>query len=128
MANWLNITVGAAIAVGYLTFSWSATGSSVGKQIAGLRVVDRGGHRLSLWRSFAQAVLSVLLPAGLLWILASRRAGPDGSRRIVWMIRRMINNLSRRPPHRPLTGAGVPGADSAGRIVGTSCFHCRHGR
>jgi RDD family len=67
MANWLNI------AVGYLTFSWSATGRSVGKQIAGLRVVDRGGQRLSLWRWFARAVLYVLLPAGLLWILASRR-------------------------------------------------------
>jgi uncharacterized RDD family membrane protein YckC len=36
-------------------------------------VVDRGGQRLSLWRSFARAVLYVLLPAGLLWILASRR-------------------------------------------------------
>ena len=63
----------ATIAVGYLTFSWAATGRSVGKQVAGLRVADRAGRRLSLWRSFARAVLYVLFPAGLLWVLASRR-------------------------------------------------------
>jgi uncharacterized RDD family membrane protein YckC len=45
----------------------------VGKQIAGLRVVDRAGRRLSLWRSFCRALLYVLFPAGLLWVLASRR-------------------------------------------------------
>ena len=44
----------------------------MGKQLAGLRVVDRGGQRLSLWRSFARAVLYVGFPAGLLWVLVSR--------------------------------------------------------
>jgi len=73
LPNWLDATVGATIAVGYLTFSWAATGRSVGKQVAGLRVADRAGRRLSLWRSFARAVLYVLFPAGLLWVLASRR-------------------------------------------------------
>ena len=73
LPNWLDATVGATIAVGYLTFSWAATGRSVGKQIAGLRVVDRAGRRLSVWRSFARALLYVLFPAGLLWVLASRR-------------------------------------------------------
>ena len=73
LPNWLDASVGAAIAVGYLTFSWSATGRSVGKQIAGLRVADRAGRRLSVRRSFARAVLYVLFPAGLLWVLASRR-------------------------------------------------------
>ena len=73
LPNWLDVSAGAAIAVGYLTLSWSATGRSVGKQIAGLRVADRGGQRLSLRRSFARAVLYVLFPAGLLWVLASRR-------------------------------------------------------
>jgi uncharacterized RDD family membrane protein YckC len=73
LPNWLDVSAGAAIAVAYLTFSWSATGRSVGKQIAGLRVVDRGGQRLTLRRSFARAVLYVLFPAGLLWVLASRR-------------------------------------------------------
>jgi uncharacterized RDD family membrane protein YckC len=63
----------AAGVVGYLALSWAATGRSVGKQLAGLRVVDRAGRRLSPWRSFMRAVLYVLFPAGLLWVLASRR-------------------------------------------------------
>jgi uncharacterized RDD family membrane protein YckC len=73
LPNWLDASAFAAVAVAYLTFSWAATGRSVGKQVAGLRVVDRAGRRLSLWRSFTRAVLYVLFPAGLLWILASRR-------------------------------------------------------
>jgi uncharacterized RDD family membrane protein YckC len=73
LSNWLDAGAGAAIAVGYLAFSWAATGRSVGKQLAGLRVVDRAGGRLVLWRSFMRAVLYVLFPAGLLWVLASRR-------------------------------------------------------
>jgi uncharacterized RDD family membrane protein YckC len=73
LPNWLDGTAGAAIAVGYLGVSWAATGRSVGKQIAGLRVVDDGGGRLPLPRSLIRAVLYVLFPAGLLWVLASRR-------------------------------------------------------
>jgi uncharacterized RDD family membrane protein YckC len=73
LPNWLDTGTGGVIAVFYLGLSWAATGRSVGKQIAGLRVVRRGGGRLSLGRSFARAVLYVLFPAGLLWILASRR-------------------------------------------------------
>jgi uncharacterized RDD family membrane protein YckC len=73
LPNWLDAGTGGVIAVFYLSLSWAATGRSVGKQIAGLRVVKRDGGRLSLGRSFARAVLYVLFPAGLLWILASRR-------------------------------------------------------
>jgi uncharacterized RDD family membrane protein YckC len=73
LPRWLDVTGGAAIAAGYLAFSWAATGRSVGKQLAGLRVVDRAGRRLSLRRALARAVLYVLFPAGLLWVLASRR-------------------------------------------------------
>jgi uncharacterized RDD family membrane protein YckC len=73
LPNWLDAGAGAAIAVAYLALTWAATGRSVGKQLAGLRVVDRGGGRLALWRSFIRAVLYVLFPAGLLWVLASRR-------------------------------------------------------
>jgi len=36
-------------------------------------VVDRAGRRLSLWRSFFRALLYVLFPVGLLWVLASPR-------------------------------------------------------
>jgi uncharacterized RDD family membrane protein YckC len=45
----------------------------VGKQIAGLRLVTQGGRRLPLWRSFVRALLYLIFPLGLLWILASRR-------------------------------------------------------
>ena len=73
LPNWLDAGAGGAIAVVYLALTWSATGRSVGKQLAGLRVVDRNGRRLALWRSFIRALLYVLFPAGLLWVLASRR-------------------------------------------------------
>jgi uncharacterized RDD family membrane protein YckC len=69
----LDVTGGAVIAVAYLAWSWAATGRSVGKQVVGLRVVDRVGRRLSLVRSLSRAVLYVLFPAGLLWVVASRR-------------------------------------------------------
>jgi uncharacterized RDD family membrane protein YckC len=61
------------IAIGYLTCGWTWTGRTVGKQVAGLRVVDRSGRRLSAIRALPRAVLCVLFPAGLLWILVSRR-------------------------------------------------------
>jgi uncharacterized RDD family membrane protein YckC len=73
LPRWLDVIGGATIAVGYLALSWAVTGRSVGKQVAGLRVVDHVGRRLSLRRSLARAVLYVLFPAGLLWVLASRR-------------------------------------------------------
>ena len=73
LPNWLGAGAGGVIAVAYLALSWAATGRSVGKQVAGLRVVGRTGGRLSLWRAFCRAVLYVLFPAGLLWVLASRR-------------------------------------------------------
>jgi uncharacterized RDD family membrane protein YckC len=73
LPNWLDAGTGGAIAVVYLGLSWATTGRSVGKQVAGLRVVGRDGRRMTLWRSFARATLYVLFPAGLLWILASRR-------------------------------------------------------
>jgi uncharacterized RDD family membrane protein YckC len=73
LPNWLDVSAGAAIAVAYLGLTWGGTGRSVGKQVAGLRVVHRAGRKLSLSRAFARATLYVLFPAGLLWILASRR-------------------------------------------------------
>ena len=73
LPNWLDAGAGGVVAVVYLTFTWAATGRSVGKQIAGLRVVTEAGRRMPVWRSFVRAVLYVLFPLGLLWVLASRR-------------------------------------------------------
>ena len=73
LPNWLDAGAGGVVAVVYLTFTWAATGRSVGKQIVGLRVVTEAGRRMPVWRSFVRAVLYVLFPVGLLWVLASRR-------------------------------------------------------
>ncbi len=60
------------LAVGYLAAGWGGTGRTLGKQLAGLRVVHRSGRRLAWGRALARAVLYVLFPAGLLWALVSR--------------------------------------------------------
>jgi uncharacterized RDD family membrane protein YckC len=73
LPSWLGATAGLAIAVGYLASGWAATGRTLGKQVAGLRVLDRGGRRIPLRRALLRAVLCVAFPAGLLWILVSRR-------------------------------------------------------
>jgi uncharacterized RDD family membrane protein YckC len=73
LPGWILSAAGGAIAVGYLTSGWIGTGRTVGKQVAGLRVLDRSGRRLSVRRAMLRAVLYVVFPAGLLWILVSRR-------------------------------------------------------
>ena len=70
---WLSGPLGAALAVAYLTAGWATTGRTPGKQLAGLRVVDRAGRRLRRSRALLRALLCVLFPAGLLWVLVSRR-------------------------------------------------------
>jgi uncharacterized RDD family membrane protein YckC len=65
--------LGALIAVCYLTFFWGSTGRTLGKQLAGLRAVNRNGGRLPPARALLRAVLCVLFPVGLLWVLFSRR-------------------------------------------------------
>jgi uncharacterized RDD family membrane protein YckC len=62
-----------AVFVLYLTFFWTATGRTPGKQVAGLRVVTEHGEPLSGPRAFARALLCVVFPAGLLWVVLSRR-------------------------------------------------------
>jgi uncharacterized RDD family membrane protein YckC len=72
LPSWLSSAAGAVIAVGYLASGWASTGRTVGKQVAGLRVLDHAGRRLSLRRALLRAALYVLFPAGLLWVLVSR--------------------------------------------------------
>jgi uncharacterized RDD family membrane protein YckC len=69
---WLSGPLGALLAVTYLAVGWATTGRTPGKQLAGLRVVDRAGHLLRPGRAVLRALLCVLFPAGLLWILVSR--------------------------------------------------------
>jgi uncharacterized RDD family membrane protein YckC len=69
----LAAAAGMVIAVCYLASGWAATGRTLGKQVAGLRVTGRSGGRLTLGRALVRAVLCLAFPAGLLWILVSRR-------------------------------------------------------
>ena len=71
--SWLGAVAGLVIAVGYLASGWATTGRTLGKQVAGLRLLDHAGGRLPLRRALLRAVLCVAFPAGLLWVLVSHR-------------------------------------------------------
>jgi uncharacterized RDD family membrane protein YckC len=73
LPSWLATAALLIIAVGYLASGWAATGRTLGKQVAGLRLLDHADRRLPLRRTLLRAVLCVAFPAGLLWILFSRR-------------------------------------------------------
>ena len=70
---WLSGPLGVLLAVAYLAAGWATTGRTPGMQLAGLRVVDLGGRLLRPGRALLRALLCALFPAGLLWVLVSRR-------------------------------------------------------
>lgn len=61
------------LAILYLTIGWSGTGRSIGKRMAGLRVLTSSGHPLKAGRALSRAVLYVVFPIGFLWVLVSRK-------------------------------------------------------
>jgi uncharacterized RDD family membrane protein YckC len=61
------------VAVAYLAFGWSTTGKTIGKQVAGLRVVSAGGEPLRLPVALLRAAFCYTFWPGLLWVLVSRR-------------------------------------------------------
>jgi uncharacterized RDD family membrane protein YckC len=65
--------LGFALSVFYLGYLWSTTGRTVGEQILGLRTLTEHGSRVPTSRAYARAILMVIFPIGLLWILISRR-------------------------------------------------------
>ncbi|GHC80131.1 RDD family protein [Streptomyces flavofungini] len=64
---------GSLVAAGYLAGGWAVAGRTPGMQFAGLRVVAASGRPLPAGRAALRAVLCVLFPCGLLWVLVSRR-------------------------------------------------------
>jgi uncharacterized RDD family membrane protein YckC len=56
----------------YLAVGWFTTGQTYGARLLGLRVVDRHGHRLGPGLALVRAVLCVLFPVLLFWVLLSR--------------------------------------------------------
>jgi uncharacterized RDD family membrane protein YckC len=70
---WSLPVVGFLVAVPYLTLTWCATGRSYGDALFGLRVVNRHGQRLTVPGSALRAILCVVFPVGLLWVVIGRR-------------------------------------------------------
>jgi uncharacterized RDD family membrane protein YckC len=62
-----------ALLVVYLTFSWTTSGRTIGKQVMGLRVTDQRGGRLRGGRALVRAILSATFPIGLLWCAIDHR-------------------------------------------------------
>jgi uncharacterized RDD family membrane protein YckC len=64
-------TVGGLLLTVYLALSWMGNGRTYGNHVMGLRVVNHRGQRLHPVVSFVRAVLYVIFPIGLLWVLVS---------------------------------------------------------
>lgn len=67
----LVLVLGGIVSVLYLTATWGTTGHSYGKHVLGLRVVGPFG-RVRIPGAFVRAVLCVIFPIGLAWVLVSR--------------------------------------------------------
>jgi uncharacterized RDD family membrane protein YckC len=63
--------VGYVLCILYLVVSWSGNGRTYGNHVMGLRVVSRQGGRLRPVAAFVRAVLCVIFPIGLLWVIVS---------------------------------------------------------
>lgn len=70
----LSVTLVLLVLVVYLAIGWSGTGRTGGKQVMGLRLVNRRGDRLTLWSALVRAVLCVAFPLGLAWCAIDRRS------------------------------------------------------
>ncbi|HTR68870.1 MAG TPA: RDD family protein [Mycobacteriales bacterium] len=71
-ATWGMPLVGAVVAVLYLAAGWSTSGRTIGGSMFGLRVVSAREHRLGGVRATLRAMLYVLFPLGLFWVVVSR--------------------------------------------------------
>jgi uncharacterized RDD family membrane protein YckC len=69
----LSLLAGAVLATGYLTVAWATTGRTYGAAVLGLRVRSAGGGPLGWMRAGLRAVLYVMFPPGLLWVVVSPR-------------------------------------------------------
>ena len=68
----LLVLVGGVVMILYLTASWTASGRTYGDHLLGLRVVGWRGRRIRLVGALLRAILCVVFPIGLFWILVSR--------------------------------------------------------
>jgi uncharacterized RDD family membrane protein YckC len=83
----------------YLAISWLTTGQTYGARLMGLRVVDRHGNRLRPGRALVRALLCVLFPPLLFWVLVSRE---NRSVQDVLLRTSVIYDWSLQPPPHPV--------------------------
>ena len=72
VASWQTLLLaGLAVQALYFAITWAVVGGTYGDRLLGLRVTGENGARLGWARSAVRAVLCVLFPVGLLWVLVS---------------------------------------------------------
>jgi uncharacterized RDD family membrane protein YckC len=86
----------------YLAIGWSETGRTAGKQVMGLRLVNRRGEPISLWPALVRAALCVAFPLGLAWCALDRR------RRSLHDLLMGTSVLYDWRPHRPVSREARP--------------------
>jgi uncharacterized RDD family membrane protein YckC len=72
VASWRTLLLaGLVVQAVYFGITWAVVGGTYGDRLLGLRVADDGGARLGWPRCILRAVLCVIFPIGLLWVLVS---------------------------------------------------------
>lgn len=96
----------------YLGIAWATTGRTYGDRLLGLRVVDAHGRRVRPVVALVRALLCVLVPLLLLWVVVSRenRSGADVLLRTS-VVYDWVASEPADPPARG--GAGAPGNGGA---------------
>ena len=95
----LEYAAGSLLLIVYLGVSWMGSGQTYGNHVMGLRVVNRKGRRLHPLISLVRAVLYVIFPIGLLWVLVS---GHNRSLQDLVVRTSVIYDWAVRPlPHPP---------------------------
>ena len=71
--TWVSGTTICLLAILYFTVTWSGSGRSIGKSMAGVRLRRPAGGPVGGGRAFLRATLCVVFPIGFLWLLVDRR-------------------------------------------------------
>ncbi len=93
------------IAIAYLTFFWSTSGTTVGSALMGVRMLSSRGTRANWTVAFLRAVFCSLFPIGLFWVVfdpRKRRSIQDIVLRTAVSYQPVV-----RPGHAPI----LPGDD-----------------
>lgn len=92
------VGTGMVVAFGYLAASWTAAGRTYGNQLLGLRVLDRDGGTVNWPIAVIRALLYLVFPIGLLWILVDRR---NRSLQDIVMRTNVVYDWRQHLPERP---------------------------